>query len=91
MSASATADADLAGRNYLNHDYGLKSWLLTQDHKRIAILYLISITVFFALGGLMAVGIRLELATPAGDMVQPDTYNRLFTMHGVLMIFFFAI
>ena len=93
MSTSPPAAAPPleAGRNYLNVDYGLKSWLLTQDHKRIAILYLISITVFFALGGLMAVGIRLELATPAGDMTQPDTYNRLFTMHGILMVFFFLI
>ena len=77
--------------HYLNADYGIKSWLLTVDHKRIAILYLVSITVFFALGGLMAVLIRLELATPMGDLVQPDTYNRLFTMHGILMIFFFLI
>lgn len=77
--------------NYLNADYGAKSWLLTTDHKRIALLYLISISVFFLLGGLMAVLIRLELATPAGDLVQPDTYNRLFTMHGILMIFFFLI
>ena len=93
MSTSPPAAAPPleAGRNYLNVDYGLKSWLLTLDHKRIAILYLISITVFFVLGGLMAVGIRLELATPAGDMMQPDTYNRLFTMHGILMIFFFLI
>jgi cytochrome c oxidase subunit 1 len=88
-----SADAASFGRrkHYLNADYGVKSWLLTRDHKRIAILYLISITIFFALGGLMAVGIRLELATPQGDLVQPDTYNRLFTMHGVLMVFFFLI
>ncbi len=77
--------------NYLNADYGVKSWLLTVDHKRIAMLYLVAVTFFFALGGLMAVLIRLELATPAGDLVQADTYNRLFTMHGVLMIFFFLI
>ncbi|MCZ6507924.1 MAG: cytochrome c oxidase subunit I [Acidobacteria bacterium] len=77
--------------HYLNADYGVKSWLLTIDHKRIAILYLLAVTFFFALGGLMAVLIRLELATPAGDLVTADTYNRLFTMHGVLMIFFFLI
>ncbi len=77
--------------HYLNADYGVKSWLLTRDHKRIALLYLASISLFFALGGLMAVGIRLELATPGADLVQPDTYNRLFTMHGVLMIFLFLI
>ena len=77
--------------HYLNHKYGLGSWLLTKDHKRIAILYLVSISFFFALGGLMAVLIRMELTTPEGDLFQPDIYNRLFTMHGVLMIFFFLI
>jgi cytochrome c oxidase subunit 1 len=77
--------------NYLNAAYGLRSWLLTKDHKRIALLYLISVTVFFALGGLFALLIRLELLTPEGDMVQPDTYNRLFTMHGIVMVFFFLI
>jgi cytochrome c oxidase subunit 1 len=77
--------------HYLNEDYGALSWLLTLDHKRIGILYLVSATVFFALGGLMAVFVRLELATPEGDLFQPDTFNRLFTMHGVFMIFFFLI
>ena len=77
--------------HYLNADYGVKSWLLTIDHKRIAMLYLAAVTFFFALGGLMAVVIRIELATPGGDLVGADTYNRLFTMHGVLMIFFFLI
>jgi cytochrome c oxidase subunit 1 len=77
--------------HYLNVAFGAKSWLLTKDHKRIAILYLISVSFFFLLGGLMAIGIRLELLTPQGDLVQPDTYNRLFTMHGVMMIFFFLI
>ncbi|HXJ35176.1 MAG TPA: cytochrome c oxidase subunit I [Candidatus Eisenbacteria bacterium] len=78
-------------RHYLNVDYGVRSWLLTTDHKRIAILYLCSITVMFILGGLFAVGIRLELLTPQGDFVQADTYNKLFTMHGVVMVFFFLI
>jgi cytochrome c oxidase subunit 1 len=77
--------------NYLNAAYGMRSWLLTRDHKRIAILYLISVTVFFALGGLMAALVRLELLTPEGDMMQPDTYNRVFTMHGIVMVFFFLI
>ena len=77
--------------NYLNATYGLKSWLLTRDHKRIALLYLGSVTVFFFLGGLFAVLIRLELLTPAGDLVQSETYNKLFTMHGVIMVFFFLI
>ncbi|HVG08625.1 MAG TPA: cbb3-type cytochrome c oxidase subunit I, partial [Thermoanaerobaculia bacterium] len=84
--------ADFVDRpNYLNVAYGLKSWLLTRDHKRIAILYMISVTVFFALGSLFALLIRLELLTPEGDLMQPDTYNRVFTMHGVVMVFFFLI
>ena len=77
--------------HYLNTDYGVWSWLLTRDHKRIAILYLISVSFFFLIGGFMAVLIRVELATPVGDLVQPDTYNRLVTMHGILMVFFFLI
>jgi cytochrome c oxidase subunit 1 len=77
--------------HYLNNGYGLKSWLLTKDHKRIAIMYLISISVFFFVGGLMAVGIRLELATPRGDFVTADTYNKFFTLHGVIMVFLFLI
>jgi cytochrome c oxidase subunit 1 len=77
--------------NYLNASYGIRSWLLTRDHKRIALLYLVSITFFFFLGGLFALLIRLELLTPAGDLVQSETYNKLFTMHGVIMIFFFLI
>ncbi|HEX7253988.1 MAG TPA: cytochrome c oxidase subunit I [Thermoanaerobaculia bacterium] len=78
-------------RNYLNAAYGIRSWLLTRDHKRIALLYLASVTFFFFLGGLFALIIRLELLTPAGDLVQAETYNKLFTMHGVVMIFFFLI
>src|SRR5262245_40202784 len=81
----------LAHEHYLNVSYGVKSWLLTRDHKRIALLYLLSITLFFFLGGFFAVLIRLELLTPAGDFVQAETYNKLFTMHGLIMIFFFLI
>jgi cytochrome c oxidase subunit I len=78
-------------KHYLNADYGIRSWLLTVDHKRIALLYLASITLFFFLGGFFAVLIRLELLTPQGDMVQSETYNKLFTMHGIIMIIFFLI
>ncbi len=84
-------DATVPKKNYLNADYGVLSWLLTKDHKRIAILYLISVTLMFALGGLFAVGIRLELLTPAGDLVSAEDYNKIFTMHGVIMVFFFLI
>jgi len=69
----------------------VKSWLLTTDHKRIALLYLATISALFALGGAFAVAIRLELLTPAGDFVQSETYNKLFTMHGIVMVFFFLI
>ena len=77
--------------NYLNAGYGLKSWLLTKDHKRIAILYLITITIFFFIGGIFASLIRIELLTPQGNLVSSETYNKLFTMHGIAMIFFFLI
>jgi cytochrome c oxidase subunit 1 len=77
--------------NYLSADHSIKSWLLTKDHKRIAILYLISITLFFMIGGAYALMIRLELLTPAGDLVAPETYNKLFTTHGIIMVFFFLI
>jgi cytochrome c oxidase subunit 1 len=88
----ATAVLETGEREtYLNKQYGIKSWLLTVDHKRIALLYLMGITFFFFVGGLFALLIRLELLTPAGDLVQADTYNKLFTMHGQVMIFFFLI
>src|SRR6201981_3348328 len=81
----------LPPRHYLNDGYGIRSWLLTRDHKRIALLYLAGVTFFFFVGGAFAVLIRLELATPAGDLVSDETYNKLFTMHGVMMVFFFLI
>jgi cytochrome c oxidase subunit 1 len=86
-AATTTADKP----NYLTAEHGLKSWLLTLDHKRIGLLYLFGVSGFFLLGGIFALLIRLELLTPKGDLVQPDMYNRLFTMHGVMMVFFFLI
>src|SRR6266851_9540308 len=77
--------------NYLTAEYGVKSWLLTKDHKRIALLYLAAITFFFFLGGLFATIIRLELLTPPGDLVSSQTYNKLFTLHGVIMVFLFLV
>ena len=84
-------DAKLPKVSYLNSEYGLKSWLLTGDHKRIAMLYLISITFFFFIGGAFAGLIRLELLTPLPDLVASDTYNKLFTMHGIIMVFLFLV
>jgi cytochrome c oxidase subunit I len=87
----ATVAVPIERENYLNKEYGVASWLFTTDHKRIALLYLLSITFFFFIGGFFALLIRLELLTPAGDLVQADTYNKLFTMHGQVMVFFFLI
>src|ERR1700716_3962747 len=81
----------MAHEDYLNATYGIRSWLLTTDHKRIALLYLGSVTFFFFIGGLFATMIRIHLLTPSGFLVTPETYNKLFTMHGVAMIFFFLI
>ena len=76
--------------NYLNADYGWKSWLFATDHKRIALLYLFSITAFFFIGGAFAVAMRINLLTPEG-LFTHDTYNKLFTMHGIIMVFFFLL
>ena len=78
-------------KNYLNNGTTLKSWLLTKDHKRIAIMYLITVSLFFLAGGMYAATIRLELLTPESDLLNTQTYNKVFTTHGVLMIFFFLI
>jgi cytochrome c oxidase subunit 1 len=77
--------------NYLDEGFSLWSWLSSVDHKRIAILYTISITMFFFVGGVAASLIRLNLVTPTGDFVSAETYNKLFTMHGVIMVWFFLI
>ena len=77
--------------NYLNTSYGIWSWLLTVDHKRIGILYLVSITVFFVVGGIAAGIVRLNLLSPTGAILNEDAYNRAFTAHGVMMLFFFLI
>jgi cytochrome c oxidase subunit 1 len=76
---------------YLNVDHSMRSWVLTQDHKRIAILYLVCVTFFFIVGGLLAMVLRMELLTPGSDLMNMDTYNKVFTMHGVVMVFFVLI
>ncbi|MGB2666615.1 MAG: cytochrome c oxidase subunit I [Candidatus Acidiferrum sp.] len=89
MSTAVNEIAVLPRAHYLNASYGLKSWLLTTDHKRIAWLYLIATTFFFFIGGAAATLMRLNLIEPQGSLVEPSTYNRLFTLHGLIMIFFF--
>jgi cytochrome c oxidase subunit 1 len=88
--ATAATNA-IESPNYLTAEYGIRSWLLSVDHKRIALLYLVSITFFFFIGGFFALLMRLELLTPAGDLVQADTYNKLFSMHGSIMVWFFLV
>ena len=77
--------------NYLNVRRGMTSWLLTKDHKRIALLYLFPITAMFFVGAAFMAIVRLNLMTPAGALVSADTYNKSFTAHGVIMVFFFLV
>jgi len=77
--------------NYLTHERGFLSWAFTLDHKRIGVLYLVSILAAFFLGGVLALLVRTELLTPQRTIVGPDTYNKLFTLHGAVMIFLFII
>jgi cytochrome c oxidase subunit I len=92
MNTYSTAPVlEIPEKNYLNETYGIRSWLLTTDHKRIALLYLMSVTLFFFIGGFFAMMIRLHLLSPTGYLLTPDAYNRMFTQHGVAMVFFFLI
>jgi cytochrome c oxidase subunit I len=91
MTTPDAATAVIPARHYLNEQTTIRSWLLTTDHKRIGLLYLFSITFFFYVGGFFALLIRLELLTPASDLMTADIYNRMFTMHGIIMVFFFLI
>ena len=91
MTTAAAVVVEEPRLHYLNESYGVRSWLLTTDHKRVGLLYLISLTGAFFVGGFFAVMLRLELLTPAGDLLQAETYNKFFTMHGVIMVFFFLV
>ncbi len=87
MQATAIAIEE----NYLTEKQGLLSWFFTTDHKRIAILYTASVTLFFMLGGFFALLMRLELLEPHNTLVSAETYNKLFSMHGITMVWFFLI
>jgi cytochrome c oxidase subunit 1 len=80
-----------AGTNYLNAEAGIRSWLTTVDHKRIGIMYLASVLASFAVGGLFALLVRLELLTPGRTLMSADQYNQAFTLHGAIMVFLFII
>jgi cytochrome c oxidase subunit 1 len=73
--------------NYLVAKKGLSSWLWTVDHKRLGIMYLASVILFFIVGGLAAIAVRSELMNPAKDFMDADAYNRMFTLHGAVMVF----
>jgi cytochrome c oxidase subunit 1 len=95
-SENATAtivetSGQIAALNYLSRDHSVRSWLLTTDHKRIGLLYLWTIIFFFTIASVAAAMMRIELLTPQGDLVTSETYNKLFTIHGVLMVWFFLI
>ena len=77
--------------DYLHETHTLRSWFFTVDHKRIGLLYLASITVFFIVGAVAAGLVRLSLVVPDGSIFTSDTYNKLFTIHGVVMVWFFLI
>jgi cytochrome c oxidase subunit I len=87
----STQTAHAPGANYLNCDHGWRSWLFTLDHKRIGVMYLGTILATFLLGGIFALLVRTELLTPGHTIVDADTYNRLFTLHGAVMVFLFII
>ncbi len=88
VSAGARPETE---RNYLTQSRGFLSWALTLDHKRIGIMYLVSILGAFALGGFSALLMRLELFAPGEQMMSHDFYNKTFTLHGAAMIFLFII
>ena len=73
--------------DYLSAGTGIRSWLLTTDHKRIGILYAVTVAAFFLMGGVFALLVRTELAAPGETIVGQDQFNQLFTLHGVVMVF----
>jgi cytochrome c oxidase subunit 1 len=78
-------------KHYLNQEKGLWAWLTTVDHKKIGLMYLMSVAFFFFIGGVLALLLRTELLTPARNFMTADIYNQVFTLHGAIMIFFFLI
>ena len=90
MSPSA-AEYSLPAEHYLNAQTTVRSWLLTTDHKRIAIIYLVLVLTSLFVGGMFALLLRFELLTPGPTFMQATTYNRLFTLHGIVMVWFFLI
>ncbi|MEC8321141.1 MAG: cbb3-type cytochrome c oxidase subunit I, partial [Planctomycetota bacterium] len=75
--------------NYLTFTRGIRSWLVTLDHKRIGVMYLFAVLFSFFVGGVFALLVRTELLTPGATIpgVDADTYNQFFTLHGAIMVF----
>jgi cytochrome c oxidase subunit I len=86
-----TKTEEVGNVNYLNWEKGFMSWWMSIDHKRIGLMYLASMIFFFAIGGLLALVVRTELATPTQNIIPANTYNIAFTLHGVIMIFLFIV
>jgi cytochrome c oxidase subunit I len=86
VSSPPTHDLD-----YLRAGQGLRSWLFTRDHKRIALMFLVGTALSLFLGGVFAMLLRLELITPERTVMSAGTYNRMFTLHGIVMVFMFMI
>ena len=91
MSSNETNKQDATEPSYLVAKRGLMSWLITVDHKRIGVMYLVATMFFFLVAGLLAIAVRTELFTPGQDFMSAQTYNRVFTLHGAIMVFLFII
>ncbi|GAB4452806.1 MAG: hypothetical protein OHK0029_04410 [Armatimonadaceae bacterium] len=91
VSTSTGETSDKEPVNYLNVSDTIQSWLLTGDHKRIAFMYLIALTIVFGLGGLAAGLVRLELTSPKGQWLSSEAYNKMFSAHGIIMVFLFLV
>ncbi len=90
-TGAATQAHPHASHNYISHDKSLRSWLLTLDHKRIGIMYLVTVSLAFLAGGILALLVRAELIAPGETLVDAHTYNQLFSLHGIIMVFAFII
>src|SRR5580704_2296473 len=90
-TATAKPIPQIAAHSTRREEKGWTSWFTTTDHKKIGILYMVTCFVFFCLGGVEALMIRLQLGAPDNTLVTPETYNQLFTMHGTTMIFLFVV
>ena len=89
--STTTIEAREIRESYLNDKFGLLSWIATTDHKRICVLYMVSITVFFMMGGIGAALMRWNLISPQGMLHSQETYNRILSMHGILMVWWFLV